>query len=241
MVQGVSASIVAPDQSKTTGKGAPATGEPIVHFERSRGVVEVRLKDVDSLFDRVAPPTFPHGGPMLDNNVATFLVDTAREDRRSPNIEIALTFGTPALRPEEESGTRAQIHSFFSNNAEMAELSNRVNRTEGLGSLRYSIPVVAAAAFVVGVFSVPSTVGVPAYLSELTYLVALVVIWLMLWDPLEKLLFDSYFIRLRIRALQKLAAAKVTFAYRAGAVAPGGTAPVDNSPLETVQRFIDGT
>ena len=197
--------------------------ENLVHLERSPGRVDFELKDLDSLFDRDTSPSYPHTGPMLSETVAKFMLDTVREDRRSPLVEVHLTFRSSPLRPEEEAGTRAQMRSFFGNEAEMAGLERRVNRTEGLSSLRYSIPVVAVAALVVLLVTNPSTLGGPPYLTELAYLVVVVVIWVMLWDPLEKLVFDSYFIRLRIQALHKLANAKITFAYRSGPSPPAGT------------------
>lgn len=221
-------------------RGAPIQGESIVKFPRSPETVEVGLENPDSLFDRGAPPTYPHTGPMLNGTVAKFLIDTAREDRRTPEIGVTITFRASPLRPEEEAGARAHLRSFFTNEAEMAALGQRVNRTEAWGSLRYALPVVAVAAIIAGLLTIPSTLGVPVYLTELAYLVVVVVIWVMVWDPIEKLVFDSYFIRLRIRALHKLAAAKIVFAYRPGPSATAGSAPVDNSALESVRNFLDG-
>jgi len=59
------------------------------------------------------------------------------------------------------------------------------------------------------------------YLTALAYLVFITIVWVMLWDPIEKLLFDSYFIRLQSRALHKLAAAKIAFVYGSTPAAPG--------------------
>jgi hypothetical protein len=211
-----------------------------VPFERSPGEVKVVLKDIGSLFDRTTPSAYPHSGPMLDPAVTRYAVDSARQYRRRPHLTIALTFQSPPLRAEEEVGTRAQMSRFFSNEAELAGLDERVNSTEAWGSLRYSIPAVAVAALVAGLFTNPSTLGGPAYLSEIAYLVALVIIWMMLWDPLEKILYDSYFIRLRIRALHKLAAAKITFAYGPVPSASSGATPTESSPLETILDVIEG-
>jgi hypothetical protein len=232
--------VVRQDRPRSAGPSAPLTGEPVAQFERSPGQVKLVLNDLDSLFDRASPSAYPHSGPMLDSDVTKYMVDTARQHRRSPVLKIALTFRTPPLRSEEEAGTRASLSSFFSNEAELAGLDERVNRTEAWGSLRYSIPAVVAAAVVAGLFTNPSTLGGPAYLSGLAYLVALVIIWMMLWDPLEKILFDSYFIRLRIRALRKLAAAQVTFTYGPGPSAPAEAVLAESSPLETIRDVIEG-
>lgn len=197
-------------------KGAPLSGEPIVHFERSPGRAEVELKDLDSLFDGDVPPTHPHTGPMLNKAVAKFLIDSVREDRRSPTVRVAIQFRGSPLRPKEEEGTRAQMSNFFANEAEMAALEQRVNDAEGLSSLRFAIPVVVVAGLAAGLLINPATLGGPAYLTGIAYIVAIVVSWVMLWDPIEKLLFESYFLRLRIRALHKLATAKIEFGYSSG-------------------------
>lgn len=187
-----------------------------MHFATSPGKVEVEAKDLDGLFDRTAAPTYPHTGPMLNRTVAKFLVDSVREQRRTPEVEVTVTFRCPPLPAEEEASSRAQMSSFFSNEAELAALDLRVNRTEGLGSLRFAVPLVVVAGLVAGALYVNlGTSSAVDYLTALAYLVFITVVWVMLWDPIEKLLFDSYFIRLQHRALRKLAAAKVAFSYRA--------------------------
>ena len=235
---GVSATRAAANPTGVVDTVALVRGEPIVHLGRSPGTVTVELKDIDSLFDRASPTTYPHAGPMLNGSVAKFLVDTAREDRRSPEIGITITLHSPPLPTEEEAGDRAQMSNFFTNEAEMAALGKRVNSTEAWGSLRYALPVVAIAAIVAAWLTLPSKFGVPTYVTELAYLV--VVIWVMVWDPIEKLVFDSYFIRLRIRALHKLAAATIVFAYRSGHSTPVEPAPSDRTPMETIKNLLDG-
>ena len=216
------------------------TGEPLLHLARSPGRVEVELNGPEALFDRTGVPTFPHSGPPVRAAVANFMVDTVREDRRTPEFSVNVTFHSQPLRPDEEDGMRAQMSSFFANEAEVAGLGQRVNRTEALGSLRYGIPVVAVAAVFAGLLANPATLDAPIYLSQLAYLIVIVVIWVMVWDPIEKLLFDSYFIRLRIRALHKLATAKVQFAYRRAPVRFAGSVIADQSTLDSIVDLIEG-
>jgi hypothetical protein len=202
--------------------------------------LEIDLEGLGSLFDQGTSPAFPHTGPMLNSAVAKFMIDTVRADRRSPDIGITVTLHAPPLRPEEVAGSRAQMSSFFANEAETAALTRRVNSTEAWGSLRYALPVLVVAGLVLGVLTSPSTFGLPVYLTELAYLIVLVIIWVMVWDPIEKLLFDSYFIRLRIRALNKLAAAKVVFVYRQGVSPAAKPTPVDPSPLDSIHAILEG-
>jgi hypothetical protein len=213
------------DRGRKAEKGLSPNGEPPVHFERSPGKVIVELKDFDSLFEWDAPPAYPHAGPMLNRPIAKFMIDTVREDRRSHKVDVTIAFRAPPLRPEVEAGARAQMSNFFANEVEMVALEQRVNSTEGWSSLRYAIPVVVIAGLVAGLLTNPSTLDAPAYLAEIAYLVAIVVTWVMLWDPIEKLLFDSYFFRLRIRALNKLAKAEISFVSRPTPFAPAGSTP----------------
>jgi hypothetical protein len=228
------------NRTQNVERDALLQGEPIVHFEKSPGRVEVEVEDFGSLFDWDASPAYPHTVPMLNSSVAKFMIETVRKDRRSADIEVKVTFRESPLRPEEEAGTRAKMASFFANESEIAALEQQVNRIEALGSLRYALPVLVVAGLVAGLFANPATLGVPDYLATLVYLVVVVVVWVMVWDPVEKLVFDSFFIRLRIRALQKLVAAKIVFAYRPGPSTPAGPEPIERSPLESVRDLLGG-
>jgi hypothetical protein len=228
------------DPAKDAKPLPPLKGEPILHFEKSANKVEMELSDLESLLDRDTKPVFPHSRPMLNSAVAEFMVDTAREDRHSTHLELAITFRSPPLKSDQEEGTRAKLTSFFANEVEVAELQQRVNRIEAFGSLRFALPVVAVAAVFAALLSEPSLLGLPDYVTSFAYLVTVVVVWLMVWDPIEKLLFDSYFIRLRVRALKKLVAARITFAYRPGAPVVADPAVFEDSPIDSIIDTLEG-
>jgi hypothetical protein len=180
--------------------------------------VTVELSDLDGLFDRSSRPKYPHSGAVVNASVAAFLTDATREQRSRPTVEVVLTFACPPLPPEEEEGTRARFRRFFTNEAELAALDLRVNRTEGVGSLRYALPLVVVAGFLALLFNTDVWPGgTAAGLVAFVYIFFVIVVWVMLWDPIEMLLFDSYLLRMRWRALRKLAAASVQFHYRTGA------------------------
>ncbi|HYA70302.1 MAG TPA: hypothetical protein VEH28_02905 [Thermoplasmata archaeon] len=207
----------------TSGSNPVPSAEPIAHFGSTRGRVEVHLSSLEGLYDRDSRPTYPHAGPMIDDSVAEFLLAAAREQRRVPKIEVVLNLDSRPLGPDLEAATRAQVHSFFANEAELAALDVRVNRSEGVGSLWYAVPLVAVALLVAGLlYANVGTLNGTGYLTTLTYLVFITIVWVMLWDPFEVLLFDSYLIRSRVRACRKLAAASVVFVYpsAAGAKSP---------------------
>ncbi|MGP8075219.1 MAG: hypothetical protein ACLP8Y_00535 [Thermoplasmata archaeon] len=174
----------------------------------------VELKNLDSLFDSDATRTYPHTESMVNKSVAKFLLDSVRLDRRKPKVELTLAFRSPPLPPDEEERVRAQMSRYFGIEGKLAVLDQSVNRTEGVGSLRFAIPVVIIAGLVAGYLSLNTSLLGPSYLTALAYLIVITIVWVMLWDPIEKLLCDSYLIRLRVFALRKLAAAKITFVYR---------------------------
>jgi len=205
----------------------PAEGEPVVHLARHPGKIEVHLATLESLFDRVSPPSYPHTGPSVEESVAKFLLDAAREDRGRSEVGLVFTLDGPPQGAADEAAARSQVNRFFENEAELAALKLRVNRSEGLGSLRYAIPLVTVALLIAGLFySQLGSLNGEGYLLSLSYLVFITIVWVMLWDPLEVLLFDSYLIRQRVRACQKLAAASVAFVYPS---APGqSSSPTDH-------------
>ena len=88
-----------------------------------------------------------------------------------------------------------------------------------MGSLRFATPLVLLAGLVAGLLYVQlGTIDASDLFLALAYLIFITIVWVLLWDPAEKLLFDSYLLRLQYRALHKLAAAKIVFVYRS---APG--------------------
>jgi hypothetical protein len=202
----------------------PSEGEPVAHLARHPGKIEVHLPSLGSLFDRTSPPSYPHTGPMVERSIAKFLLDSAREDRRRSEVAVVFAIDGPPQGAVVEAAARSQVNRFFANEAELAALDLRVSRSEGLGSLQYAIPLVAVALLIAGLFySQLGSVSGAGYLDTLSYLVFITVVWVMLWDPLEVLLFDSYFTRRRLRALRKLAAASITFEYATGSGSPSAT------------------
>lgn len=195
-----------------------------MHFANHPRMIEVRLASLESLFDRTSAPSYPHTGPMVERSIAKFLLNAAREDRRRSEVELVFALDGPPPGAAVEAAARSQVNRFFANEAELASLDLRVDRSEGLGSLRYAIPLVVVALLIAGLFySQLGSLSGAGYLDALSYLVFITIVWVMLWDPLEVLLFDSYFTRQRIRALRKLAAASVTFVSASKSGSPSTT------------------
>lgn len=190
-----------------------SAGSPL-SLDQPPGSIQVHLRNRDALFDRTSTPEYPHTGPMVEQSVARFLLDCAREQLNRKELEVVIALDEPPLPPSVEADTGAELRRYFAVEAELSRLELRVNRSEGMGSLRYAIPFVVVALLVAGLFYTQlGAASGASYLEALTYLVFITIVWVMLWDPLEVLLFNSYLIRRRVRALRKLARAPVRFTY----------------------------
>jgi hypothetical protein len=163
---------------------------------------------------------------MLNKALASFLVDSAREQRRTHEVEVKVVLHSAPLRPEEEANARTQMNHFFANEAELAELELRVNRGEGLASARFAFPIVLVAGLVAGLlYTDVWQTSLGELFVALVYLAFITVVWVLLWDPVEKILFDGFFIRQRVRALHKLAKSSIVFEYRTLPSSPSGPGP----------------
>jgi hypothetical protein len=212
---------------ETTGVDSHALpgAEPLLRFARPPNAVEVCVDDPSALFETGPSATYPHSGPVLSKGLSSFLIDSARERRSRARVPVTITFRSPPLGAEKEDSIRARMSSYFTNEIELVELERRVNRSEGWGSLGFAIPFVILAGIGAGLlYASVGSAGTVSF-GELAYATFVIIIWVMLWDPIEKLLFDPYFLRLRIHALRKLATAEVTFAY----IPPSPAAPTPGS------------
>ena len=176
--------------------------------------LEVEVKDAASLFDDDASPTFPHSGRMMDSGLAEYLVDRTREVRRVPAVELAFKLRTAPMGEAQESELGSAVRTYFSNEEELAGLEWRINRAEGRAAFLYALPIVLLAGLAAGIFYLYGFVF-SFFVTALFYLFFITIVWVMLWDPIEKYLFDAYLARLRREALQKLAKAQIRFAYAA--------------------------
>ncbi len=190
--------------------GAP--GDVVVPYRATPGVVELHLPDLKSLFDTGTTPAYPHAAAPVEPSVASYLLRCARAQRRRAHLELVVTLRVPPSTRAEEASARSALARYFANEAELARLDSAVNRTEGIAAFRYAVPVILVAGLFAGLFYTQlGTESARGLLLALGYLVLITVVWVMLWDPMELLLFDSFFLRLKARALRKLAAATVRF------------------------------
>lgn len=149
---------------------------------------------------------FPFRGPILRAPLAEYLENQARRARSAASVGLTIHAGNAPLDAEAQTRFVRNYRSFFEVKFDGVELERAVNRREGLQSLYVGVATsLVALALVVFV-----DVGLGFHTFAI-YFVLLVLVWVLMWDSIEKLVFDSMFIRMRARALAKLRDAPVTF------------------------------
>ncbi len=200
------------------------SGPPTVSFR-------IDAPTMDALFDASAKPVFPHTGRRVQDDLAEYLEYRAREHPHASGVEIVVALGTSGSGPSAEEEAGREVRAFFRAERELAELKLRVNQREGWGFLRRSMPLLLGALLVAGVlylFGPDFPVGpVGDLVTTLFYLLFITIVWVLLWDPIEKLLFDAYLIRAEMAALGELAEAPVRFVPDSGA--PNSAVPGKSS------------
>jgi len=182
--------------------------------------LRVDTRNPTAMFDTRGEPSFPHTHRLVDARLAAYLENHVRESPRTRPVELEVGLRETSPGPSEEEDARRDLHAFFRAEREVVELELRVNQREGWGFLRRTFPLLIVALAIAGVFYI-SGPGVPSgavgeLVTALFYLLFITIVWVLLWDPIEKLLFDAFLLRARIHALQKLGDADVRFVSASG-------------------------
>ena len=152
---------------------------------------------------------------MVERQFAGYVENLVREHRAPASIDLEIVLREPSPGPVQEEAARRDLRTFFREERDVGELDVRVNQREGWGFLRRTFPLLIVALALAGVFylSGPGFPGGPVgeLLTALFYLLFITIVWVLLWDPIEKLLFDAYLLRSHVRALEKLGDASVRF------------------------------
>jgi hypothetical protein len=147
--------------------------------------------------------------PVLKESAADYLLIQAHAARTVPRIEIDSRFAREASQ-EERARFEQNLRDYYQVANEEAHAQIRVNRVEG------------RRAFVLGAVTIPLRLhfGCDVYIVEF---LALVVVWILLWDSIEMLLWDAMLLRMRYRATRKLRDATIRYSPR--------RSPSETSPL----------
>jgi len=177
--------------------------------------LHVELPGIEALFGPDVRPAFPHAGRPLNARLSTYLENLAREHRGPRPLALEFQVHARPSGPPEEEAARRDLKAYFEAERKLAELEVRVNRREGWGFFARTFPALVLALVLAGLFYVSGptlvTGNVGTLVTALGYLVIITIVWVLLWDPVEKLLFDAYLLRARVLAFERLARATVKF------------------------------
>ncbi len=179
--------------------------------------LRIDVPDLDSVLSADGLAPYPHTGSPLRDGIAEYLEREARLRSREPGLEVEIVVARPLPEPANEDRIRTELARYFREERSMAELDLRLNQREGWGFFRRTAPIAVIVLAVAGVLYAfgPSLHGLDltSLVAAASYLLAITVVWVLLWDPIEKLLFDAFLLRARVTALEKLAAATIRFQY----------------------------
>ena len=137
--------------------------------------------------------TFPFRGPVLNESVRDHLLLRVREARTVPVVELEVRF-------------ERDLRAFYTGAAEEAEAEVRVNHIEARHT--FMLGLIGSAIALAVAIPVRLYLGFDFYIIEF---LCIVVVWILMWDSIEKLLWDSMLLRMRSTATRKLRDAAVRF------------------------------
>ena len=156
----------------------------------------------DDLFEDGA---FPFRGPVLKESVQEYLLQSTRIARTVPEVELAFRFARSPT-DEEQARFERELRAYYEVATEEVQREIRVNRVEGRRTFLLGLigSVIALA------IAIPTRLylGFDFYIVEF---LCVVVVWVLMWDAIEKLLWDATLLRMRYRAVRKLRDATVRY------------------------------
>jgi|SRR5688572_1844033 hypothetical protein len=178
--------------------------------ENGRPVLDVRVSSIDHLFDNRDPAPFRERD--LDPDVADYLVDGGQDLRREPGIRIVFWLSQPCNDDE----IRNAVHAHFDYQLERSRRRRREQVRTG-----WIMVTIAAVAIVVLVslgelISDRWTGALGAALRE----ALLISGWVLMWRPVEVLIYDAIPWRRERRVLRALRDASIDVRTGEGAGEP---------------------
>jgi hypothetical protein len=180
------------------------SSQTVAHGDSRPGVIQLRLRTLDQLFNMLDPAPFHEKD--LDHDAEEFIVSWAEELQGAAALELVVYLAMIPEQPHPEETLRQAMANYFTYRAEMARLELR--RLLGRGRLSLAIALVVLVVAMV-------TADLISRLGDRTLYRILgegLVIggWVAMWRPMEVFLYSWWPIARRIRLLRRLAAMKVT-------------------------------
>lgn len=179
------------------------------------GRIELRLKELNQLFDSFDPAPFHEKD--LDQDAEEFIVSWAREYPADTPLTFVLHLPENQREMKPEETVSNAIKNYFTYRVSLARLELKRLLQQGRMSL------------IVGLAFLAACMGAREILRSFTeqqgWMVIieeglLIIGWVAMWKPLEILLYDWWPVRRRVRTYENLAKMKVEVRYSTGAIKP---------------------
>jgi hypothetical protein len=178
-------------------------------FEDGVPCIDVKLSTLDHMFDKRDPAPFRERD--LDPDLAEYLLDAGEDLAHEERIRVVFWIEQPCSPGEVEQA----VHAHFE-----AEIG-RIRRTRRRGRRSGQVSLLIAIVLVVGLFSLSQLVAgmVPGSLGTGLKEGLVISSWVVMWRPIEILIYDWIPIRHERKVATKLLEAPIEV--RVGAKGPG--------------------
>ena len=178
---------------------APATDQ--------KGRIELRLRNVDQLFDSFDPAPFHEKD--LDRDAEDFIVSWAREYPPDTPLVFRLHLPEDQQRLEPERMVRTAIRNYFTYRGELARLEVRRTLQQGRASLFVGSVFLACCMSARALLRHQFEAEWVGFFGE----GLLIVGWVAMWRPIELLLYDWWPLLRRRRTFENLSRMRVEVIY----------------------------
>jgi hypothetical protein len=177
--------------------------------------IHVRIHELRQLFNSIDPSPFRERD--LDPNCEEFIVSWAREmpPDRDLRVEIRIDRETPP--PELAADVPSAVRGHFAREASLQELRRRRIVREGRLSLAIGLVVLVLCVSAAALIPTDS-LGTAGWILRESLIIAG---WVVMWHPLEVLLYNVWPVVRERRLLERLAGADVRLATGTGALVAG--------------------
>jgi hypothetical protein len=165
--------------------------------------IQVRIHELRQLFNSIDPSPFRERD--LDPDCEEFIVSWAREMAPDHDLRVEIRIDREQPQPELAAEVPSAVRSHFSREASLQDLRRR--RIVREGRLSLAIGLVALVLCVSFAALVPvATLGTAGEILRESFIIAG---WVVMWHPLEILLYGLWPVVRERRLLERLAAADV--------------------------------
>lgn len=190
-------------------------GPSVAETPREPGCIELRLRELNQLFDSFDPAPFHEKD--LDGDAEEFITSWAREFAPDRPLLFRLHLAQDQQRLQPERTVQEAVQHYFKYRAELTRLEIRRTLQEGRHSLVVGLVFLACCFGLRHLLHGLALGGIGPFVEEGLMIVG----WVAMWRPLELLLYDWWPPLRRRRIFQNLSRMRVeVLYYEPRAVAP---------------------